>query len=171
MQRRATRVTQQHALRKWEHRQRRYARGAWFRLRRILAEAQEAFVLDATDGTRLLEWDFVDETRGRRARAAEKAYFRVSRSHTQAAFGAAGRGAPFVRVVVGTVRGAGALRVVLARIKPGLFTTLSSTARFLGAFRASRRRSCSHDGKSCCARPTTICPKITVGLVPCLLRS
>lgn len=41
-------------IRAWEYRQRRHARGVWFRLRRLLADADRAYVIDGADAERLL---------------------------------------------------------------------------------------------------------------------
>jgi hypothetical protein len=41
-------------VRAWDYRQRRHARGAWFRLRRVLADASAAFVITADDARQLV---------------------------------------------------------------------------------------------------------------------
>jgi hypothetical protein len=41
-------------LRTWEYRQRRHARGVWFDLRRVLADASHAFVISAADAAALM---------------------------------------------------------------------------------------------------------------------
>ena len=41
-------------VRAWGHRQRRHARGVWFRLRRVLAEASEAYALPPDAVERLI---------------------------------------------------------------------------------------------------------------------
>ena len=41
-------------VRSWDYRQRRHARGAWFRLRRVLAEAAEAYVVSADTARQLV---------------------------------------------------------------------------------------------------------------------
>jgi len=41
-------------VRSWDYRQRRHARGAWFRLRRVLAEAAEAYVVSSDAARQLL---------------------------------------------------------------------------------------------------------------------
>jgi hypothetical protein len=40
-------------IRAWDYRQRRHARGVWYRLRRLLAEASEAYALPVDEGRRL----------------------------------------------------------------------------------------------------------------------
>lgn len=40
--------------RAFDHRQRRHARGVWFRLRRVLAYAREAYVVPAEEANRLI---------------------------------------------------------------------------------------------------------------------
>jgi hypothetical protein len=42
-------------VRSWDYRQRRHARGMWFRLRRVLADANAAFAISREDATRLME--------------------------------------------------------------------------------------------------------------------
>jgi hypothetical protein len=61
MHRRAAQVRQRAGVRRWEYRQRHYARGVWFRLRRVLADAEEAFVLDERDGDSLVAAGFSSE--------------------------------------------------------------------------------------------------------------
>lgn len=41
-------------VRLWEYRQRRHARGTWFRLRRVLADASAAFAISCDEATRLI---------------------------------------------------------------------------------------------------------------------
>lgn len=41
-------------IRSWEYRQRNHARGVWFRLRRVLADASAAFVVPADEARRLM---------------------------------------------------------------------------------------------------------------------
>ena len=41
-------------VRGWDHRQRRHARGVWFRLRRVLAFAGEAYALSRDEAERLI---------------------------------------------------------------------------------------------------------------------
>ena len=41
-------------VRAWQYRQRNLAAGVWFRLRRVLADAKEAYVIDDEDARRLL---------------------------------------------------------------------------------------------------------------------
>jgi hypothetical protein len=64
MNRRAIKINQRAALRRWEYRQRHCSRGVWFRLRRVLADAQEAFLLDGPDGDRLIAGGFASERVG-----------------------------------------------------------------------------------------------------------
>ena len=42
-------------IRAWEYRQRRHAKGTWFRLRRALADAREAYVLTPAAARELLD--------------------------------------------------------------------------------------------------------------------
>ena len=41
-------------VRAWDYRQRRHARGMWFRLRRVLADASAAFVIPSDEGRKLM---------------------------------------------------------------------------------------------------------------------
>ena len=41
-------------VRSWDYRQRRHARGAWFRLRRVLADARAAYVIPWDDARTLI---------------------------------------------------------------------------------------------------------------------
>jgi hypothetical protein len=66
MHRRVRAIEQRTNLRRWEYRQREHARGVWFLLRRLLADAQEAFVLDAADAGRVIEMGFEPEPVGAR---------------------------------------------------------------------------------------------------------
>jgi hypothetical protein len=52
-------------IRAWDYRQRRHARGVWFRLRRLLAGARRAFVIDERDAQRLLGEGYGVEPVGR----------------------------------------------------------------------------------------------------------
>ncbi len=45
MERRLRQLRSRVLVRSWEYRQRRHARGAWFRLRRVLADAAEAYAI------------------------------------------------------------------------------------------------------------------------------
>jgi hypothetical protein len=47
------------------HRQRRHAGGVWFRLRRVLADAREAYVISADEANRLIAEGFRPEPVGR----------------------------------------------------------------------------------------------------------
>lgn len=41
-------------IRSWEYRQQRHARGVWFRLRRVLAQASDAYVVSQTEAAALM---------------------------------------------------------------------------------------------------------------------
>lgn len=51
-------------VRAWEYRQQNHAKGTWFRLRRVLAEAREAWAIDAEDADRLVAEGFALESVG-----------------------------------------------------------------------------------------------------------
>ncbi|MGE5347167.1 MAG: hypothetical protein ACM3JH_14535 [Acidithiobacillales bacterium] len=50
--------------RAWDFRQRRHARGVWFRLRRVLADASAAWVISDDDARRLVSEDCRPESVG-----------------------------------------------------------------------------------------------------------
>lgn len=54
MQRRALQVRSRVVIRAWEYRQRRHAKGAWFRLRRVLVDARSAYAIPLAEGERLV---------------------------------------------------------------------------------------------------------------------
>jgi hypothetical protein len=54
LQRRLRQVRSRLAVRAWEYRQRHHAKGVWLRLRRILADAQAAYVIPEAEAERLL---------------------------------------------------------------------------------------------------------------------
>jgi hypothetical protein len=63
---RARRVRAEVARRAWEYRQRDHARGAWFALRRVLADAERAYVIGRADALRLIEEGAAPEPVGAR---------------------------------------------------------------------------------------------------------
>ncbi len=50
---RARRARERALIRAWEYRQRHYANGVWFRFRRVLVDAAEAWIIGDDDGNRL----------------------------------------------------------------------------------------------------------------------
>ena len=52
---RARKVRAQAAVRAWEYRQRKHSKGVWFRLRRVLADAEAAFAIPCSEVERLEE--------------------------------------------------------------------------------------------------------------------
>ena len=54
LERRVRQVRARALVRAWEYRQRRHARGVWFRLRRVLADASAAFIIPPDEGRRLV---------------------------------------------------------------------------------------------------------------------
>ena len=52
---RARKVRAQAAVRAWEYRQRKHSNGVWFRLRRVLADADSAFSISCSEVERLEE--------------------------------------------------------------------------------------------------------------------
>ena len=64
LERRVRQVRSRVAVRAWGYRQRHHAKGVWVRLRRVLAEAQAAYVIPATEAERLLAEGFQPEAVG-----------------------------------------------------------------------------------------------------------
>lgn len=54
LERRAQTVRSRAAVRCWEYRQRRHAKGTWFRFRRVLADAERAFIVSEDAARELL---------------------------------------------------------------------------------------------------------------------
>ena len=50
---RVRRMRERALVRSWVFRQRRYAKGAWYRLRRVLVDAAQAWIIDDPDADRL----------------------------------------------------------------------------------------------------------------------
>jgi hypothetical protein len=64
LERRARQVRSRLALRAWDYRQRHLARGVWFRLRRLLADAAAAYAIPEAEARRLLAEGFASEAVG-----------------------------------------------------------------------------------------------------------
>jgi len=64
LQERARRVRVRAAVRGWEYRQRRHAKGAWLRLRQVLSEAASAWELPEREAERLLAEGYPTEAVG-----------------------------------------------------------------------------------------------------------
>jgi len=54
LERRVRQLRSRVLVRAWDYRQRRHARGVWYRLRRVLADASAAFVIPISEGRRLI---------------------------------------------------------------------------------------------------------------------
>jgi hypothetical protein len=54
LERRARELRARAIIRSWEYRQRHHARGVWFTLRRVLADASAAFVISSEDSATLV---------------------------------------------------------------------------------------------------------------------
>ena len=61
---RARKVRAQAAIRAWEYRQRNHSKGVWFRLRRVLADAESAYSISLSEVQRLEEEGFTREPVG-----------------------------------------------------------------------------------------------------------
>lgn len=64
LRRRARQIRANALVRRWEYRQRHHARGVWFRLRRLLAEAKSAWRLSEQDALRLIAEGYQPESVG-----------------------------------------------------------------------------------------------------------
>ena len=64
MRKRACIVRTRAAIRRWKYRQRDHAAGVWFRIRRVLADAKEAYVISIGDAKRLLTEGYKEEACG-----------------------------------------------------------------------------------------------------------
>lgn len=64
MERRLRQLRSRVLVRSWAYRQRRHANGAWFELRRVLAEASTAYLVSAKDVQRLIEEGHLPEPAG-----------------------------------------------------------------------------------------------------------
>jgi hypothetical protein len=62
---RARAVRARAQVRRWQYRQRGYAAGVWFKLRRVLTEAREAYEISAADAETLLVEGYAAEPCGR----------------------------------------------------------------------------------------------------------
>ncbi|MEW5982993.1 MAG: hypothetical protein AB1806_11580 [Acidobacteriota bacterium] len=65
LERRAADLRRRVLVRSWEYRQRHHARGVWFRLRRVLADASAAFVVTDDEARALVAEGFQIEAVGR----------------------------------------------------------------------------------------------------------
>ena len=64
LRRRLRQVQSRVAVRAWTYRQRHHAKGVWVRLRRLLADAQAAFAIPASEAERLLAEGYRPEAVG-----------------------------------------------------------------------------------------------------------
>ncbi len=64
LERRARGARNRAALRAWEYRQRRHAKGVWFRLRRVLMNAEAAYAVSEKEARRLLDEGLLPEPVG-----------------------------------------------------------------------------------------------------------
>jgi hypothetical protein len=75
LQRRARQIRARAAVRAWEYRQRNHAKGTWFRLRRVLAEAREAWAIDTADADRLVAEGYIPEPVGFELAPSKRIFF------------------------------------------------------------------------------------------------
>ena len=54
LERRLRQMRSRVLVRAWDHRQRRHARGAWYRFRRVLAATSEAYAISTDEARRLI---------------------------------------------------------------------------------------------------------------------
>lgn len=75
LHRRAREIRARAAVRAWEYRQRSHAQGTWFRLRRILAEAREAWAIDGAAADRLISEGVAPEPVGLEIEPPKRIFF------------------------------------------------------------------------------------------------
>ena len=64
LERRVNQLRSRVLVRSWDYRQRRHARGVWFRLRRVLADASAAYVISSDEARRLIAEGYRAEPAG-----------------------------------------------------------------------------------------------------------
>lgn len=64
LEERARKLRARWAVRAWEYRQRHGASGVWFRLRRVLADAEEAYAVSESDAEELVREGYTPEPVG-----------------------------------------------------------------------------------------------------------
>ena len=64
LERRVNQLRSRVLIRSWNYRQRRHARGVWFRLRRVLADASAAYVIPPDEAGRLIAEGYRAEPAG-----------------------------------------------------------------------------------------------------------
>jgi len=64
LHRRVRQMRQRALVRAWEYRQRAYAKGTWYRLRRVLADARFAYAISDEDARQLVAEGFTPEPVG-----------------------------------------------------------------------------------------------------------
>ena len=64
LEQRVTQLRSRVLIRAWDYRQRRHARGVWFRLRRVLADARTAHVIPSDEARRLIAEGYPPEPVG-----------------------------------------------------------------------------------------------------------
>jgi hypothetical protein len=72
---RARRMSERSLIRAWEYRQRNYSKGVWYRLRRILVDAAEAWIIEENDADRLESEGFVPLPVGREMAPPKRLFF------------------------------------------------------------------------------------------------
>jgi len=75
LHRRARQVQSRATIRAWEYRQRRHAKGVWFRLRRVLADAREAFLVSEQEADRLVAEGYSPEPVGAELEPPKRIFF------------------------------------------------------------------------------------------------
>ena len=64
MRERAKAVRARAAVRRWQYRQRNLAAGTWYRIRRVLADAKEAYIIAGEEAGRLIAEGYAPESCG-----------------------------------------------------------------------------------------------------------
>lgn len=75
---RARRIAERKLVRAWSYRQRNYSAGVWYRLRRVLVDAAEAWIIDEEDADRLEAGGHKPLPVGRELAPPKRIFFMVS---------------------------------------------------------------------------------------------
>ena len=76
---RARRIRERAAVRSWEYRQREHANGAWYRLRRVLVDASQAWIIEEPDADCLEREGHTPLPVGQELEPAKRLYFLTER--------------------------------------------------------------------------------------------
>jgi hypothetical protein len=75
LQRRARQVQQRRAVLAWEYRQRNHSKGVWFRLRRVLVDAERAWSISDAEADALAAEGYAEIPVGKELQPAKRMFF------------------------------------------------------------------------------------------------